>query len=64
MAPMLDIVQKRGIMAVFWGLVSYVWDLCNNKTLGVRHLMLYSPFTSITPAVNMKNVLGIFSRAA
>ena len=29
MAPMLDIVQKRGIMAVFWGLVSFVWDLCN-----------------------------------
>ncbi len=34
------------------------------STLGLRRLMLYSPLTSITPAVKMKNVLGMLSRAA
>jgi len=35
-----------------------------SSTLGFRFFTPYSPFTSITPAVKMKKVLGIFSRAA
>lgn len=34
------------------------------SNFGFRLLRLYSPLTSITPAVNIKNVLGVFKRAA